>query len=56
MDSEFLKHVVEALIFASDIPISVEHIKDYIEETTVSKVKKAVEELNLEYNKNNHSF
>jgi segregation and condensation protein B len=56
MDSEFFKHVVEAIIFASDIPISAEHIRDYIDETTVSKVKKAVEELNLEYNKNNHSF
>lgn len=56
MRFESLKQVVEALIFASDIPITVEQLKGYIEETTGSQIRKAVEELNLEYKQANRAF
>jgi len=51
-----LKQVVEALIFASDIPITYEQIKGYIEDTTVSQIRHAVEELNLEYKQTDRAF
>ena len=53
---EFLKQIVEALIFASDIPISAEHIRGFVEEITVSQVRTIVEELNFEYNQTNRAF
>ena len=53
---EFLKQIVEALIFASDVPLSAEQIKTSIGETTVSEVKKAVETLNIEYSQTNRAF
>jgi len=56
MRSELLKQVVEALIFASDIPLSVEQIRGYVEDTKVSQIRKAVETLNLEYTQSNRAF
>ena len=53
---ENLKQVVEALIFASDIPISLEQIRGFIEETTVAQVRKAIETLNLEYKQSGRAF
>jgi len=53
---EFVKQVVEALIFASDIPLAVEQIRGSVEETKVSQIQKVVEELNLEYNQTNRAF
>lgn len=53
---EFLKQIVEALIFASDVPLSAEQLKGYIGGTTVSEVKKAVETLNIEYSQTNRAF
>jgi segregation and condensation protein B len=53
---ENIKQVIEALIFASDEPISAEQIKGFIEETTPSEVRKTVEELNLEYSRTNRAI
>ena len=53
---ENLKQIVEALIFASDIPITIEQIKGFIEETTPAQVRKAIEELNVEYKQSNRAF
>jgi len=41
IDGEYLKQIVEALIFASDEPISAEQLKKYIEDTSVKEIKKA---------------
>ncbi len=49
MDSDFQKQVVEALIFASDTPISEQKIAGYVEELTPKQVKDLVEQLNAEY-------
>jgi len=51
LQDDQLKQVVEALIFASDIPITINQLKGFIEEATASEIKKAVNSLNLEYNK-----
>jgi segregation and condensation protein B len=51
-----LKQIVEAVIFASDIPIPIEQIRGLIEETTPGQVKKVIEDLNLEYIQANRSF
>lgn len=53
---ENLKYIVEALIFASDVPITIEQVRGFIEETTPGQVKKAIEDLNLEYKQSNRSF
>jgi len=53
---ENLKQIVEALIFASDIPIAIEQIKVFIEETTAGQVRKVIDELNLEYKQTNRAF
>ena len=54
MDS--VKQVVEALIFASDVPISATQIRSYVEGTTVKEIQKMVDELNLEYKQTNRAF
>lgn len=56
MDSELLKQVVEALIFASDFPILPKQIKEYVEEASLSDIRKAVDELNVVYSQTNRSF
>lgn len=56
MQSEFLKQVVETLIFASDVPLSAKQLRSYIEEMTVSELEKVVDELNMEYKQTKRSF
>lgn len=51
-----IKPIVEALLFASDSPITENRIKSVIEELTVSQIQKIIAELNIEYENNNRSF
>ena len=51
-----IKKIVEALIFASDTPISENRIKNVVEELTPAEINKLVEELNAEYDQNEHAF
>jgi segregation and condensation protein B len=66
---ENLKSIVEALIFASDVPLSLKQIKEIINEPskkflsengsltiTEEDVKKAIDDLNLEYSERGSSF
>ena len=53
---EKLKQIVEALIFASDVPITIDQLKSFIEDTTVVQIQKVIEELNLENKQNNRAF
>ena len=53
---EKIKQIVEALIFASDLPITVEQLKSYIDEATTTQIKKVIDELNLEYKQANRSI
>jgi len=56
MQFELIKQVVEALIFASDTPLSADAIKKTVEQATVSEVRDTVDQLNLEYKQANHAF
>jgi len=56
MDYELQKQVVEALIFATDVPISESKVSSILEEITPAQAKKIVEELNSEYSQFNRSF
>ena len=50
MDDDYKKQIIEALIFASDVPISNNKIASIIEDDlTPGQVNKIVEELNSEY-------
>jgi segregation and condensation protein B len=51
-----LKHVVEGLVFASDVPISENKISAIIPEVTPARVNKIIEELNAEFSKENRAF
>ncbi|MCI0494389.1 SMC-Scp complex subunit ScpB [candidate division KSB1 bacterium] len=51
-----IKKIVEALIFASDTPISENRIKNVIEELTPAEINNLVEELNAEYDQTEHAF
>jgi segregation and condensation protein B len=56
MQNSSLKNIVEALVFASDVPISENKIAALIEDTTPGAVKKTIDELNAEFSKENRSF
>ncbi|MCU0644630.1 MAG: SMC-Scp complex subunit ScpB [bacterium] len=51
-----IKKIVEALIFASDTPISENRIKNVVEELTPAEINNLVEELNAEYDQTDHAF
>lgn len=46
------KHIIEALIFASDLPLPAKRIRDVLPDVTEGKTKKMVAELNESYEKN----
>jgi len=56
MDHDFQKQIVEALIFASDVPISAKKVADFEEALDTRKIKKIVEELNSDYQKSKRAF
>jgi len=51
-----IKRIVEALIFASDSPVSENRIKNIVEELSLSKIQKIVEELNADYEERQNAF
>ncbi|NIR51415.1 SMC-Scp complex subunit ScpB [candidate division KSB1 bacterium] len=56
MDSDFQKQIVEAIIFASDEPISEKKISNYVEALTPTRIKEIVEEINSEYQSGKRAF
>jgi len=56
IDLSKIKPVVEALIFASDAPITESRIKSIVEELSISQIQNIIDELNEEYQKSNHAF
>jgi segregation and condensation protein B len=56
IDGDFVKQVVEAIIFASDESISVKQIHALVEEVTPSQVEKIIQNLNLEYTQTSRAF
>lgn len=51
-----IKRIVEALIFASDSPITENRVKNIVEELSISQIQKIVEELNAEYEERQNAF
>jgi segregation and condensation protein B len=51
-----IKRIVEALIFASDSPVAENRIKSIVEELSISKIQKIVEELNADYEAHQNAF
>jgi len=56
MQADTQKQIIEALIFASNDPISGSKIAGFFEELTPGQVEKLVRELNEEYQKSNRAF
>ncbi|MDZ7372531.1 MAG: SMC-Scp complex subunit ScpB [candidate division KSB1 bacterium] len=56
MELEELKPIVEAIIFASDEPVSVQRIVQLIEGSTAKRVQEAIDSLNREYAVTGRSF
>ncbi len=56
MEPDELKPIVEALIFASEEPISAQRIANMIDGVTPKRVLQAIEELNREYDETGRSF
>jgi len=51
-----LTQIVEAVIFASDEPITYEQLRNTIEDTSIKQVKAAVDALNLTYTQTDRTF
>ena len=50
MVKEKLSQVIESILFASDIPLSVQKIKEFIENQGSNEIRKAIDELSKHYN------
>ncbi|NUO79264.1 SMC-Scp complex subunit ScpB [candidate division KSB1 bacterium] len=56
MDSNDLKRVIEALIFAADAPLTPERIRETLETCSDEELAQTVETLNSEYAASGHAF
>ena len=56
MQHDLLKNVVEALVFASDVPISENRIAAIIEDATPGEINRMIAELNTDFSKENRAF
>ncbi len=56
MECDVQKQVVEALIFASDVPLTESKISSFVDGLNTNQVKKMVDELNSEYQASKRSF
>lgn len=50
MVKEKLSQVIESILFASDVPLSVQKIKEFIENQGSNEIRKAIDELSKHYN------
>lgn len=48
--------IVEALLFASDIPLTLNKLKAVLDELSIEKIRSIIEDLNRRYQENNQSF
>jgi segregation and condensation protein B len=56
MDNDQAKRIIEALLFVSDKPISIDALKDVLKEMEPTAIRNIVEELNGEYSSQGRSF
>lgn len=55
-EEENYTSVVEALLFASDTPLSLNNLKAVLDKLPVERIKAIIEDLNKKYQENNQSF
>lgn len=56
MDRDEAKKIIEALLFVSDKPVSIDALKDILKEIDPTDIRKLTEELNGEYQSSGRSF
>ena len=56
MELAQVKRIVEALLFSSSEPLSLNQMKEIVEENTASQIKVLIDELNAEYDQTGRSF
>jgi segregation and condensation protein B len=56
MDREESKRIIEALLFVSDKPVSIDALKDVLKDIEPTDVRAIIEELNREYASSGRSF
>ena len=56
MEQKKVKQIIEALLFASNRPLTVTQIKEVLEETEAAAIKGVIKELNDEYKSSERSF
>lgn len=56
MSEDNIKAVIEALLFSSERPLTLEQIKGALDNFGVDEIRKCVEELSSEYEKNNRGM
>lgn len=56
IDFKYIKRIIEALLFASDVPLSKNRILSVIESIKESDIKSSIDELNQDYEDSGRSF
>ena len=56
MSLDIIKSVIEALLFASEKPITLERIKEALDNTQTTQIRAVLEELGSEYEKSNRGI
>jgi segregation and condensation protein B len=56
MDTTELKPIVEALIFASDTPLTIDKIKQILETVSKKEIQEVIQDLQAEYDTQNRGF
>lgn len=56
MDSRKLRGIIEALLFSSQEPVSIDRIKEVLEEESAVDIRKLIDELKAEYDQTNRAF
>ncbi|MDD5428258.1 MAG: SMC-Scp complex subunit ScpB [Candidatus Omnitrophica bacterium] len=56
MEKEQSRKIIEALLFVSDKPVSIDALKDVLKEVEPTEIRSIIEELNGEYSSSGRSF
>jgi segregation and condensation protein B len=56
MDRDEAKRIIEALIFVSEKPVSIDTLREILENVEPTLIRNLIEELNQEYSSSNRSF
>ena len=56
MEKDQSKKIIEALLFVSDKPVSIDTLKDVLKDADPTEIRKIIEELNGEYSSSGRSF